>query len=115
MPAATYNIVCDQGATFSRIITWKNTSGTPIDLTGYTAKMQVRTTPAAASAVLTLSTAAGSIVLGGALGTITLTGQASAMNMDGYNYVYDLELTSSGGAVTRLVMGNFTVRAEVTQ
>lgn len=114
MPAATYNIVADQGATFSRVITWKNTAGTPINLTGYTAKMQVRTTPSAASAVLTLSTAAGSIVLGGALGTITLTASAATMNMDGYNYVYDLELTSGGGEVTRLVMGNFTVRAEVT-
>lgn len=115
MPAATYNIVADQGATFSRVITWKTTAGTPVDLTGYTAKMQVRVTYSSPSAVLTLSTAAGSIVLGGALGTITITGAASSMTMDGNNYVYDLELTSSGGAVTRLVMGNFTVRAEVTQ
>lgn len=114
MPAATYNIICDQGATFNRVITWKNTAGSPINLTGYTAKMQVRTSPAAATAVLTLSTAAGSIVLGGALGTVTLTAAASLMTMDGYNYVYDLELTSGGGEVTRLVMGNFTVRAEVT-
>jgi hypothetical protein len=115
MPAATYNIIADQGATFSRVITWKSSTGTPVDLTGYTAKMQVRVSYTSASAVLTLSTAAGSIVLGGALGTITITGQASAMTMDGNNYVYDLELTSGGGAVTRLIMGNFTVRAEVTQ
>lgn len=115
MPAATYNIVADQGATFSRVITWKTTANTPVDLTGYTAKMQVRVAYSSPTAVLTLSTANGSIVLGGALGTITITGASTSMTMDGNNYVYDLELTSPGSAVTRLVMGNFTVRAEVTQ
>jgi hypothetical protein len=30
-------------------------------------------------------------------------------------YVYDLELVSGAGVVTRLVMGTFTVRREVTR
>lgn len=115
MPAATYNILTDQGATFERVITWKTTAGVPVDLTGYTAALQVRVQYSSPTTVLSLSTAAGSIVLGGALGTITITAPAASMTMDGANYVYDLELTSGGGVVTRLVMGSFTVRPQVTQ
>lgn len=116
MTAGTYNIVADQGATFSRVLTWKNSAGTAINLTGYTAEMQIRPTVDASTASLTLSTTNGRIALGGAAGTITLTVQASDMAaLAEGQYVHDLELTSSGGAVTRLVMGTFTVRGEVTR
>lgn len=115
-PAGVYDIVADQGSTFSRRITWKNSAGTPIDLTGYTAKMQVRETVDSATVLLELSTTNSRITLGGVAGTIDLTASATVMAALAWGqYVYDLELTSAGGVVTRVVMGSFTVSGEVTR
>lgn len=115
MPAGIYNITAEQGATFTRTITWKNSAGTPINLTGYTARMQVRREYSATVADLTLTTENGGITLGGALGTIVLSAQASTTaSLAAGSYVYDLELVL-GNVVTRLVQGNFLVNAEVTR
>jgi hypothetical protein len=56
------------------------------------------------------------LTLGGAAGTIviTLTATQTAALTAG-NYVYDLELVSGAGVVTRLVQGNVTVTAEITR
>jgi hypothetical protein len=113
--AGTYNMIADQGATFDRVITWKDSNGAVINLTGYTAKMQVRTATDATTSLIELSTTNGRITLGGALGTITLNVAAADMNFAGGVYQYDLELTSGAGVVTRLIMGSFTMRAEVTK
>lgn len=44
MSAGTYNFTIEQGTYFKRIVTWKNTTtGDPIDITGYTPHMQIRT------------------------------------------------------------------------
>lgn len=113
--AGTYNITADQGATFSRVITWKDSTGTPINVTGYTARMQVRSIVSSDSVALSLTTENGRIALGGSAGTITLTVAASDMDdVSSGTYAYDLELVSAG-VVTRLVMGSFIVRAEVTR
>lgn len=113
MIAATYNMLADQGATFGRVITWNTSAGTPVNLTGYTAKMQVRTTDSTRTLVLELSTINGRIALGGAAGTITLTVTAADMGVTAGVHVYDLELTV-GTTVTRLTQGQFDIRPEVT-
>ena len=114
-PAGTYHIVTDQGATFSRQLTWKDDSGTPVNLTSYTARMQLRTSVANDSMVLELTTSNGRIALGGSAGTIDLTITAADMTtLPPLKYVYDLELVN-GTVVTRLVQGTFTVRPEVTR
>lgn len=115
MPAGIYNILADQGATFARELVYKDSTGTPINLTGYTAKMEVRPTIGSATLLLTLSTANGRITLGGAAGTITLSVPAANMNFDPGSFAYDLEVTSAGGTVTRVVMGQFVLRGEVTK
>lgn len=112
--AGTYNIIADQGTTFTRNITYLDNAGLPVNLTGYTAKMQVRPATDSSTVLVELSTANGRITLGGALGTIVLNAPATVMNFAGGVYVYDLELTS-GANVTRIIMGSFTNRAEVTQ
>jgi len=114
MPAGTYNIIADQGATFARSLVYKDSTGTPVNLTGYTAKMQVRPIPGSTDLVLELSTSNGRITLGGSAGTVTLSVPAANMNFSAGEYAYDLELTSGAGAVTRLVMGAFLMRGEVT-
>ena len=40
MTAAKYDIQIEQGATFRRVLRWEQSDGTPVDLTGATAKMQ---------------------------------------------------------------------------
>jgi hypothetical protein len=115
MPAGTYNITAEQGATFTRVLTWRDANDALINLTGYTARMQVRADYASTTTVLSLTTENGKITLGGALGTITLLVSASDMAaITGASFVYDLELVN-GSNVTRLVQGNFTVNAEVTR
>lgn len=115
MPAGLYNITAEQGATLTRTITWKNTVGTPINLTGYTARMQVRNDYEAVTSLLTLTTENGGITLGGVAGTIVITASATATAaLSAGSYVYDLELVLSD-VVTRLIQGSFVVNAEVTR
>ena len=115
MIAAIYNMLVDQGATFSRVLTYKDDAGNPVNLTGYTARMQVRDTYDAAGVALNLTTENGGIALGGALGTITLAATATATAaITADQYVYDLEMIT-GSQVTRLVEGTFTVTPEVTR
>lgn len=113
--AGKHDFVCEQGATFNREITWLDSAGAPIDLTNYSARMQVRATVSAASTLISLSSPSSGIVLGGANGIITITISATATAAVAAGcYVYDLELVD-GTTVYRLLQGNFTVDAEVTR
>ena len=113
--AAKYDITCDQGATFSRVITWLDSTGVPVNLTSYTARMQVRATVDAASTIFSL-TSPSNITLGGSAGTITIViSAATTAAATAGDYVYDLELVSSSGIVTRLIQGCFVLDAEVTR
>jgi hypothetical protein len=114
-PAQTYDITADQGATYSVVITYENTAGTPINLTGYTARMQLRASYASATSALSLTTENGRIALGGAAGTITLNVAATAMEtLEAKTYVYDLELIN-GATVIRLLQGLFVNRPNATK
>ena len=42
MPAAKYSFKVEQGATLTFNLQWTDDSGTPIDLTAYDARMQIR-------------------------------------------------------------------------
>jgi len=102
-----------QGDTARSTITWR-VKGEPVDLDGYTAKMQVRSGSPAASPVLELTSGSG-ITLGSA-GEISITvPAATTAALDPEIYIYSLELTSSGGEVTTLIAGQLTVTQEVTR
>lgn len=88
----------------------------PVDLTSYTARMQIRATKSAATFLLELTTANGRIALDNTLKTITLTVSATdTAAITWTSGVYDLELVSPGGVVTRLVEGAVTVSEEATK
>ena len=116
-PAGLYNITADQGATFSRTVTWRDSARQAINVTGYTARMQVRPTTGSSTVILSLTTENDRIELGGATGQVTITVSAADMaNVAADKYVYDLELIApSTGVVNRLIQGNFVVRGEVTR
>lgn len=115
MAAGTYNFTIEQGATFSRTLTWKDGSGNPIDLTGYTAKLELKDVKGNVIITLTTNTGGG-ITLGGSAGTIAVTmtaTQTAAFNFSAAHY--DLKLTASDGVtVTRLLEGVVNLDDEVT-
>ena len=114
MTPGRYNIKCYQGATFVLAPSWK-INGSYVDVTGYSAAMDVKYSPTSTTSITTLTSANGKITVGTTDGTFTLNltaAQTSALAAG--NYVYDLEVTSPGGTVTRLLEGGFTVFQEVT-
>jgi hypothetical protein len=113
---ASADLVIAQGATYSQVINWKTGSAaTAVNTTGYTARMQLRTSYSAATASLELTTANSRIALNNAgVITLSLTATETAALAAG-RYIFDLELVSSGGAVTRLLEGVVTVSPEVTR
>lgn len=114
MTPGTLNIECPQGTTWTATWTWK-VDGTAVNLTGYSAYMQVRPTYSSAAALIDIDSTS-EIVLGGAAGTITVTIPASVTAaVPAGNYVWDIELVSGGGIVTRLLNGSWKHTAEVTR
>ena len=88
----------------------------PVDLDGYTARMHIRESQGAATTLLELTTENSRIALDNTLKTITLTILATVTDdIDWTSGVYDLELVSAGGVVTRLVEGAVSVSEEVTR
>jgi hypothetical protein len=109
----TYNITCPQGATWDRTFT-VNVGGTALNLTGYTAAMQVRESADAGTAIISLTNGSG-ITLGGTAGTIAVViSSAQTAGAASGSYSYDLEL-NSGGTITRLLEGSFNVTGNVTR
>lgn len=115
MAAGLYDITIEQGATFQMSLTWKDSTGAPVNITGYTARMQVRGNYESEDTLVSLTSSGGGIVLGGALGTIAITISASVTQLlQLEEAVYDLELVSAS-TVTRLLQGKAVVSREVTR
>lgn len=126
MRAGKYDMTCEQGTTFIRTLAvlQPDLESDPtgdtfeiMDLTGYTARMQVRRTIENTSKMLELTTANGSL-------DVTFQDQSNVIRI--YlpaevtasvttSGVYDLELINQGGEISRLIEGNFIVVPEVTR
>ena len=116
MSATNYNTTIDQGANWFINFTYEDSTGTPINLTGYTAALQVRSDASSPTAVLSLSSPSSGITITGATGLVAVTASAAQTGaIDAGTYVYDLEITSSTGVVTRLVQGQIVVSPQVTR
>ncbi len=113
MSTGKYNITANQGETFKLDFTI-STDNVAWDLTTYSARMQVRTSAGASTTLLSLVSPT-DITLGGS-GTVSIVVDAETMAaLISGRFVYDLEVESAGGEVTRILEGKFTVRAEVTR
>jgi hypothetical protein len=114
--AVTYNTTIDQGADWFINFTYENPAGTPVNLTGATAALQIRTSPLAKTAVLTLTSAAGGGItitpLTGLIACRATATQTTAITNG--RYAYDLEITQNS-IVTRLVQGTIEVSPQVTR
>jgi phage tail sheath gpL-like len=115
MTAGIYNTTIDQGSVWTVVLVYTDSNNTPVNLTGYTAAMQLRQNYNSEVANLTLTTANGGISIVGATGTITINATATQTGLlDPGFYVYDLELTS-GSNISRLIQGQLTVAEQVTR
>lgn len=115
MAAAKYDIEIEQGATFQKLARLRDAAGELIDLTDYTAKMQIRLKKESAAAVISLDETDG-LTLGGAAGTIQIEiPAASTAELTKRNYVYDLFITSEAGIATKVLEGNVCLDFSVTR
>lgn len=113
--AVQYNVEIDQGADWFLNVTYEQPAGTPVNITGYTSALQLRSLPTDATAVLSLSTGSG-ITITGSEGLVAVHATATQTRaIDEGIYYYDLEITSQANIVTRLVQGQAYVSAEVTR
>jgi len=88
---------------------------TPVDLAGFTARMQIRASLTATAFLLELVSPT-DIVLDNVAKTITITIAAAVTAAITWKTgVYDLELVSAGGVVTQLLSGTVTVVEEATR
>lgn len=114
MTPGKVNFLCPQGSTFNRLLTYK-IDDVPVDLTGYSSRLQVRETHYN-DEIITSLTSGNGITLGGSAGTIDILISASeTTNFNSGNFVYDLEIESLNGTVNRLIEGSFIVTPEVTR
>jgi len=117
MTAGTYDITIEQGATFTRTLTWKDENEDAVNLTGYSARLQMRESVEAVDTFIDITSgnSPDDIALGGAAGTIIIAISATTTAALTQGGVYDLELVSGAGVVTRLLQGNVTLSKEVTR
>ncbi len=88
----------------------------PVNLTGYTAELQIRSLPSSPDAVLTLNTSNGGITITALTGNIEVHATATqTRNIDEGTYYYDIEISSVSGIVTRLAQGQVVISPEVTR
>lgn len=87
---------------------------TPVDLTGYTARMAIKD-KVGGTVLHNLTTENGGITINTSTNTIVLSISATdTAAFDWKRGVYDLEMVSSSGVVTALLTGMVTVTKEVT-
>lgn len=115
MPLQTFDFELDQGDSILEEVAYTDDNGDPVNLTGFTARMQVRKTAASSYAYLVLTSASGlSIDTDDGIITIAVSPASTALIPAG-NYVYDLEVVDSSGYTEKLLAGKFILRGEVTR
>ena len=126
MIAGVYNITIEQGTTFYRLIDVMEPDVLdpdeydPFNLTGYTARMQIRRTVDNADTMISLTSPTvngnGITVMDGANNAISINMTAATTATIPTSGVYDLEIVkTSTGAVSRLIQGTITLSLEVTR
>lgn len=121
MPATKYNVIWEQGATATLGFTWQDDDEEPIDLSDWTARMQIRQ-KVDSSAVLAEFTTDEGIVIDGPAGEVTVSAsgqETSEWTWPGSgparNAVYDLVLSDPSGTNIRLLEGKIKLNLGVTR
>jgi hypothetical protein len=104
------NIIIDQGTDFAAVIDLQTTSSAPFNLIGHTVAAQMRKNYSSSTATTF------NCSHNGADGQISITlGKAVTTVLEPGRYLYDIEITTAGGSVTRVVEGTATVTPGMTR
>lgn len=113
-----FPITIVQGADFYWPITYQDSSGNPINLTGYTARMQVRQTINSNNPpIIDVSTSNGYITIIPATGSINISipnSTTSGLTAPIKAY-YDVFITSPSGFKSRIIYGSVCIPERVTR
>jgi hypothetical protein len=113
--AGQKNFEVDQNTTFTFIVVYKDNNGLPIDLTGSSAKLQVRDTKGGSKLAVSLTSPSGGIIINAALGKITVKMTPTQTSKLFYpKSSYDLMLTDSNFNKIKLLEGFITLSRSVT-
>ncbi len=114
MAAGTHNLIIDKGSDFAIQITVKQ-GGAAMNLYGYSARAQLRTSKSATGSPSATFTC--TVLSPNTDGKIHLAlPNSQTSNVAPGRYYYDLEIfTANDAAVTRLLQGDVTVTPEVTR
>ena len=100
--AGQKNFEVDQNATFSFILQYKDDNGNAIDLTGASAKMQVRDSKNSTKLAVTLTSPSGGITINGPTGTVSIKMTPTQTNKLFYpKSSYDLMIIDSNSNKTK--------------
>lgn len=117
MTAGKHNFTIEKEATFQRTLTWRDSSGDLVNLTGFSAQMKIYGDGCGDAPALTLTTTPDEsdnvLTLGGAAGTIVIfISDETTSSLDFSNGSYVLKVTDSLGNQERLLEGVITVSPE---
>jgi hypothetical protein len=115
MSALKLNLTFEQGAEYSKRLVWRDKNKRAVDLTGYTALLQVRD-KVGGTVLVEMSTENGGITLGGKAGTIQLKltpAQTAALTFQ--SAVYDMYLYVGDESAIRLIEGAVKLSPAVTR
>lgn len=113
--AVQKNFEIDQNTTFTFTVEYKDSQGNPIDLTGASAKLQVRDTKGGSRLAFTLTSPSGGITIDPALGKLTVRMTPTQTNKLFYpKSSYDLMVTDIYLVKTKLLEGFITLSRSVT-
>ena len=114
--AVQKNFEVDQNATFTFQVQYtEEDEVTPIDITGATAKMQVRDTQGGSKIACTLTSPSGGITIDGPNGTLTVKMTPTQTNKMFYpKSSYDIMVVDSNGNKIKLLGGFLTLSRSET-
>jgi hypothetical protein len=111
-----YNMKIYQGSTFTRNVSWKDSTGTLIPLNDFKARMQIRKRTADGDLMIDLDNDLKegiTINITTNVLTVKITPTQTALLVPD-NYVYSLELEDLTGNVYTLIYGDIKIISEVT-
>tara|TARA_Y100000114_G_scaffold153321_1_gene173061 strand:- start:494 stop:829 length:336 start_codon:yes stop_codon:yes gene_type:complete len=106
------DITVEQGATFQRNITIKDSANVAINISGSTFQGQIRKRHQSATKEADFDFSITNATNGQFIASITA---ANTTTMEPGDFVYDIEWTQSDASVTRLLEGTATVTPQVTR
>lgn len=115
MKPGKFNIKFYRATTLDIVATYK-IDGVAVDLSDYTADMQVRSAADSATVVIEFTTENGGLILNGVTGQVEIFMSAEdTAALDLGEFVYDLNIRSHAGWVTKILRGSFVVLDPVTE